>query len=66
MKKHRQTLKRGDLVTLKRLGAPNYKGVVLETFDRPEWPSARIIFYTDSHSKEVVVNQNLYGLRKLT
>ncbi len=66
MKPQRQKLKRGDLVTLKRVGAPNYRGIVLETDESPIWPSARIIFYTDSYSKEVTVNQNLYGLRKLT
>ena len=64
---NKQTLKRGDLVTLKRMGQPNYRGVVLETFDRPDWPSARIIFfYGHGKSKEVEVNQNLYGLRKIT
>ena len=66
MKKPRQTLKRGDLVTLDRMGAPPYKGIVVETQGSPVWPTARIIFYTDSHRKEVTVNQNLYGLRKLT
>ena len=66
MKPQRQALKRGDLVSLDRTGAPPYKGIVVETYDSPVWPTARIIFYTDSHSKEVTVNQNLYGLRKLT
>jgi hypothetical protein len=55
---------KGDLVALKRMGAPDYMGIVLETYDYPDWPSASILFF--DKKEPVTVNQNLYGLRKLT
>ena len=61
-----QTLKRGDLVTLARMGAPDYLGIVLETYDNLSWPSAKIQFFADNKKEPVVVNQNLIGLRKIT
>lgn len=59
-----QTLAKGDLVTLKRAGAKDYMGIVLETYDYPNWPSASILFF--DKKEPVTVNQNLYGLRKIT
>jgi len=60
----RQTLVKGDLVTLKTMGAKDYMGIVLETYDYPNWPSANILFF--DKKEPVTVNQNLYGLRKIT
>jgi len=46
------------------VGVEDYKGIVLETHANPDWPSARIYFFEKKES--VTVNQNLYGLRKMT
>ncbi len=51
-------------MALKRAGADDYRGIVLETYANSDWPSARIYFF--DKKEPVTVNQDLYGLRKMT
>lgn len=60
----RQTLKRGDLITL-GYGHTAKMGIVIETHDEyREWPAATIYMFDED--RRIRCNQNLYSLEKLT
>ena len=59
----RLTLKRCDLVALRACSRED-TGIVIETYDYPNWPCAKI--YIFKTQKMITVNQSLYGLRKVT
>ncbi len=58
----RQTLKRGDLVTIGT--GRKLKGIVFAIHDSKTWPAATIYIFEED--KKIRVNQNLFSLEKVT
>ena len=62
MKPLKQTLNKGDLVTLGK-GRTLAYGIVLEVYDNPSWPAALIHMFDEN--RRIRVKQNLYSLEKI-